>query len=222
MAGIREQIQRLALRLIKRTGAFFEPYLARLRPYVRPYTARLSARYDRLEQREKILVQALGVLVFAFLAYNLVYSPFQGLRQDLSDRIEARQRETLEVRRLVHEHQQLQLEVAAAEKRTVRQGKDFSLFSALEGMLSSTVGVTKVASITPGEDKVISKDLVQHNVDIMLTGVNLTEIVDTLYGINSLPVPVFVSDLHIKRSQIVIVNVIFDVDLTCVAIGRSG
>jgi hypothetical protein len=214
---MRERIQHLVLRLVKRVGAFFEPYFTRLRPY----TARLRTRYERLERREKILVQALGVLLLVFLVYNLVYAPFQTLRQDLSDRIEARQRETLEVRRLVREHQQLQLEVAAAEKRTVRQGKDFSLFSALEGMLSSTVGVVKVASITPGEDKNISKDLVQHNVDIALTGVNLTEIVDTLYGINTLPVPVYVSDLHIKRSQ-VILNTSFDVELTCVAIGRNS
>jgi len=218
--GAAEQVERLAISVLKRASSFYEPYLARIRPYFEPYMARMRTRYERMEPREKILVQIASVVVSVFLAYNLVYAPFQGLRQDLRDRTQARERQLSEVRRLVQQYRQLGLEVTAAKKRTVQQGKDFSLFSAVEGKLTDTVGVVKVSSITPGEDKKISKDLVQHNVDISLAGVSLPEIVDTLYGIDTLPVPVLVSDLHIKRGQLL--TTVFDVQMTCVAIGKNG
>jgi len=89
----------------------------------------------------------------------------------------------------------------------------------VEGKLTDTVGVVKVSSITPGEDQKISKDLVQHNVEIALANLDLSEVVDTLYGIATLPVPVLVSEIHIKRSPL---NTVFDVQMTCVAIGKNG
>jgi type II secretory pathway component PulM len=216
----RERLEHAAIRVLRRAGSFYQPYAERMRPYIGPYIYRAQARYQRLEPREKILVQIAGALIGVFLAYNLVYSPFEGLRQDLSDRTETRARQISEVRRMVHQYRQLSLEVAAAEKRTVRQTKDFSLFSAVEGKLTETVGVVKVSSITPGEDQKISKDLVQHNVEIALANLTLQEVVDTLYGIDTLPVPVLVSDLHIKRTQLITTS--FDVQMTCVAIGKSG
>jgi hypothetical protein len=215
----RQRLEQVALRILKRANSFYQPYAERMRPYVGPYIHRAQARYRRLEPREKILVQVAGALIGVFLAYNLVYSPFESLRQDLSDRTETRARQISEVRHMVQQYLQLKLEVAAAEKRTVRQTKDFSLFSAVEGKLSDTVGVAKVSSITPGEDQKISNDLVQHNVEIALTNISLPDIVDTLYGVDTLPVPVLVSDLHIKRSELV---TSFDVQMTCVAIGKSG
>jgi len=216
----RERVEQIAVRAVKRASSFYQPYAERARPYVGPYIYRARARYERLEPREKILVQIAGALSAVFLAYNLVYSPFEALRQDLSDRTATRERQISEVRRMVQQYRQLSLEVAAAEKRTVRQTKDFSLFSAVEGKLTDTVGVAKVSSITPGEDQKISKDLVQHNVEIALTALSLPDIVDTLYGIDTLPVPVLVSDLHIKRAQLITTT--FDVQMTCVAIGKSG
>ncbi len=218
MAGARQRIDDLAARVLVGARRLYAPYLERIRPYISPYVARLRARYERLEPREKLLVQVAGVLLAGFFAYNFVYLPIQDMRQDLRERTEARQKEILEVRRLAQEYRQLKLEVSAAEKRTVKQSKDFSLFSAVEGMLTKTVGVAKVGSINPGEDRKISTDLVQHNLEITLSGVSLDELVSTLYGVQTLPVPVLVSDLHIKKGA---VGGTFDVDMTCVAIGRS-
>jgi type II secretory pathway component PulM len=219
MSRAGDAVERLAGRIFGLMGGLLRPYLERARPYVAPYIARARARYERFEPREKLLVQIAGALVALLMSYNFVYLPVFNLREDLRQRIEQRQHQIIEVRRMVRDYQQLRLELKDAEKRTVRNNKDFSLFSALEGMLTNSVGVAKVGSINPGEDKKISKDLVQHNVQITLTGVSLAEIVDTLYGIKTLPVPVLVSEIHIKRGPL---PTIFDVEMTCLAVGANG
>jgi hypothetical protein len=215
-----QNVEALARRILGRIRQIYDPYVERIRPYVAPTISRLRARYDRLEPREKILVQIAAAISAVFLGYNLIYTPVQNLRADLSQRTEARRHQILEVRRLVQDYERLKLELAAAEKRTVRQDKDFSLFSALQGMLTKSVGLSKIGSINPGDDRKISSDLVQHSVDITLNGVSLAEIVDALYGIETLPVPVLVSDLHIKKGGLL--SPVYDVDITCVAIGKSG
>lgn len=215
---IRQGVESLVKRTLRLAHPLYQPLVDRLRRLVEPAAARIRARYDRLEPREKTLVQIASALGALFLAYNLVYTPIQGMRQDLRERIETRQHEILEVRRLAQTYQKLKLDLAAAEKHTVPQ-KDFSLFSALEGMLTKSVGVAKIGSITPGEDKKISKDLVQHSVDITLENVSLADIVDTLYGIKTLPVPVLVSSLHVKKGS---VTVFYQVEMTCIALGKTG
>lgn len=215
-AKIRERLRLIARPALARARTLYAPYAGRLRPYFDPFLAPLRTRYERLEPREKTLVQ-IGLAVSGlFFGYNLVYAPVQSLRQELVERTAARQHELVEVRRLTHNYQQVKLDLAAAEKLTVPQ-KDFSLFSALEGMLTKSVGVAKIGSITPGEDRRISKDLIQHSVDVTLAGVTLAEVVDTLYGVETLPVPVRVSNLHLKGEALG-----FEVQMTCVALGKNG
>jgi len=179
----------------------------------------LRARYQKLEPREKILVQIAGSLLTVFLFYNLVYQPIVSMREGLETRIAARQRELVEVRRLSEVYAQLKLDLAAAEKRTVSPGKDFSLFSVVEGTLSKNVGRDKIGSITPA-DKRISNELMEYAVNVKLNDVSLAQLVDTLYEVKSLSVPVVVSNLNVKKR---IQNPhSFDVDLTCSALGKNG
>jgi type II secretory pathway component PulM len=211
-----ESILKLIVRLVR---PLYQPIVDRVRPIVEPAAARIRARYDRLEPREKTLVLIASALGAVWVAHTLVYAPIQGLRQDLRERIETRQHEVVEVRRQVQTYRRLKLDLAAAEKHTVPQ-KDFSLFSALEGMLTKSVGVAKIGSITPGEDKKISKDLVQHSVDITLQNVSLADVVDTLYGIKTLPVPVIVSSLHVKKAGQL--ATVYQVEITCIALGKTA
>ena len=98
-------------------------------------------------------------------------------------------------------------------------GKDFSLFSVLEGPLSREVGREKIVSITPSQRN-ISGDLVQFTLALKLAGVNLDQIVDALYGMNTVGVPVTVTSLSIKKSPQNAHS--FDVDLTCAALGKNA
>jgi type II secretory pathway component PulM len=191
----------------------------RLRPIITPALAALIARYKKLEPREKLLVRIAAVIVALLLGYNLVYVPVINLSYGLHDRIDARQRELVEVRRLVQRYQRLKLDLAATEKRTVPTAKDFSLFSVLEQALSKSVAREKIGSITPVEKRV-SNQLTEHSVELKLSSVSLGQIVDVLYSLKSLTVPITVSNLHIRRGAQDPHS--YDVDMTCITLTRNG
>ena len=184
-----------------------------------PIVSNLRARYQKLEPREKVLVQIAVALLAVFLVYNLIYGPIRDLRQSLDIRIAARHKELAEVRRLSQVYSELKLDLAAAEKRTVPTGKDFSLFSVLEASLTKSVGHDKVASLTPA-DKRISDELMDYEVNVKLNDVSLAQLVDALYDVKTLTVPIIVSNLNIKKRPQNAHS--FDVELTCSAVGKSG
>lgn len=216
---IRERVANAIQRAAEAVQSVVGGRLKQMSEPLAPVLNDLRARYQKLEPREKILVRIAGVLLGVFLVYNLGYQPIQGLRQSLEARIGARQKELVEVRRLSETYSQLKLDLATAEKRTVPPGKDFSLFSVVEGTFSKSVGREKIGSITPA-DKRISNELMEYAVNVKLNDVSLAQLVDTLYEVKALTVPVVVSNLNIKKR---IQNPhSFDVDLLCSALGKSG
>src|SRR5882757_3869237 len=163
------------------------PLLKQAATLVDPYIAQARGRYQKLEPRERILVQIAGGLVAIFLAYNLVYTPIIDLSSGLEDKIAQRQRDLVEVRRLAGTYAQLKESLAKAEKRTVPMGKDFSLFSVVEASMTKSVGREKIGSIAPGSDRKLADGFTEYSVQLKLANVNLAQLVDALYGINTLP-----------------------------------
>ncbi len=212
---LREYITRLRASI----GAWLSPQIADLKVRVEPYVAQVRARYEKLEPRERLLVQVAGVLIAIFLLYSLVYSPIVNLTDGLDDEIALREHDLANVRRMATNYAELKTELSAAENSTVTRNRDFSLFSVVETSFSKSVGRDKITSITPAADKKISGGFVQYSVQLKLENVDLAQIVDALYAVRSLPVPVGIENLHIqRRSQ----NThAYDVDITCVALGRG-
>jgi type II secretory pathway component PulM len=179
----------------------------------------LQSRYQKLEPREKMLVKIAGAVVTLFLAYNLIYSPISNWRDSLDTTLETRHRELGEVQHLVDTYLQRKKELQAAERNTVPMGKDFSLFSVIEGSLTKTVGHDKIASINPDADRKLSDGFVQYSVDLKLQNVSLGQIVDALYGVKTLSAPVAVSNMHVTRR--LQDSHTYDVEMTCIALGKS-
>lgn len=211
-AGIRE-------RIADAFHAVADEQLKLISERMNPIVSNLRARYQKLEPREKVLVQIAGALLAVFLVYNLVYGSIRNLQESLNSRIAARQKELAEVRRLSQVYSELKLDLGAAEKRTVTAGKDFSLFSVLEASLTKSVGRDKIGSLTPA-DKRISDELMDYEVNVKLNDVNLAQLVDTLYEVKTLTVPIVVSNLNIKKRAQNAHS--FDVEMTCSAVGKSG
>jgi len=195
------------------------PYLKQAATRVDPLLVQARSRYQKLEPRERLLVKIAGGLVGVFLIYNLIYVPIVGLSSGLEDKIAQRQQDLVEVRRLAATYVQLKGDLANAERHTVPLGKDFSLFSVVEASMTKSVGREKIGSITPGSDRKLTDGFTEYSVVLKLDNVNLAQLVDALYGINSLAMPIGVSNIRIQRRTQDTHS--YDVDLTCVALAKS-
>ncbi len=196
------------------------PALKRLSAVLEPQIAQARARYAKLEPRERLLLKVLAIVFGLFFIYDFVYLPVIDFRQDLRASVEQRREQLGEVRALVDTYLRRQAELKLAEQRTSTAGKDFSLFSALESTLTKSVGRDRLASITPRPDRKLHRGLIEHSVELSLTNVNLKQIVDALYGVRHLSVPVAVPSLHITRRSGDTHS--YDVEMTCVAVSHNG
>lgn len=212
---IGERAGAIAARLTATLGAGS----ARVRVALAPTIATARGRYQKLESRERLLLQIAGALLALFILFNLVYLPIQGALGGLGDRIQERQHDAVEVAHMMRTYQRLRVDLATMRTRTVPGSGNFSLFSVVEQALTRAPGKDKIGSITPAE-KTIPGGMTQYTVELKLNALSLPQIVDTLYGLSALNVPVTVATLHLtRRSQD---SHSFDVEMTCVALGRNG
>ncbi|HXR25096.1 MAG TPA: type II secretion system protein GspM [Candidatus Binataceae bacterium] len=174
--------------------------------------------YSKREPREKLLLRVFGAILGVVVFYNFIFTPIAGLGGGFGDRVAARERQLVQVRSMMRSYNRLKVELAATEKRTV-PSKDFSLFSVIEQSLTKTVGRDKIGSITPS-DHPVPGGYQQYTIDLKLAGLNLAQIVDVLYGVQTLPMPVTVSNLHVRQRDKDTHS--YDVDMTCMALGRNG
>lgn len=202
-----------------RIGVLLEPYVARANAFVSPYRRSFSQWYEKREPREKTLLRALGVMAGLLFVYEAIYSPLIATRQDLADKVVARRHQLVEIRGMMRTYERLRAELAATETRTVSGGQDFSLFSVIEQTLTRQIGHDKIASIAPGNRQSPS-GLTQYTVDVKLNNLTLAQVVDALYGVQSLAVPISVSNFHIREHARNSHS--YDVDMTCMAVGKHA
>jgi hypothetical protein len=216
---VRKLVGEAADAMRERFSTIWKDGTARVRTAAAPAAAAARGRYQKLERRERVLVQVAGVLIALFLVFNLVYVPIQDAIGGLGDRILERQHDAVDVAHMMRTYQRLRIDLATMRSRTVPASGDFSLFSVVEQALTRAPGKDKIGSITPAE-KTITGALKQYTIELKLNALSLPQVVDTLYGLSALNVPVTISTLHVtRRSQD---SHTFDVEMTCVALGRNG
>jgi hypothetical protein len=208
----------LVRRSIDRLNAIAAGESERLGRLIAPAWQAAYGWYSKREQREKALLRILSVVLGVIVLYNFLYLPFVSLGEGVGDRVATRQQQLAEVRSMMRSYERLKVELAATEKRTV-PSPDFSLFSIIEQSLTKSVGRDKISSIAPS-DHTVPGGFQQFTVDLKLAGLDLGQIVDVLYGVQTLPMPVTVSNLHVRqRTQD---PHSYDVDMTCMSLGRNG
>lgn len=195
------------------------PYLARARELLTPYWRQAAEWYEKREPREKLLLHLLGGIAAIVFIYDAVYAPARDWRANLAQQVSNRQHQVLRLLGMMRNYERLRLELASTQKRTVPGGKDPALFSVVEMTLTNNLGRAKIGSITPSEHQVPG-GFEQYTLAIKLNEIGLAQIVDTLYSLESLSVPVSIANFqihqHARDSNT------FDVDLTCVALGKTG
>ena len=208
-----------AAALSARTRSACEPYLARAQEHLTPYWRQAEEWYEKREPREKLLLLLLGGVASIIFIYNAVYAPARAWRDDLAQQVASRQHQVVRLLGMMRNYERLRLELASTQKRTVPGGKDPALFSVLEMTLTNTVGRAKIGSITPSAHQVPG-GFEQYIVDVKLNEIGLQQIVDTLYSLQSLSVPISISNFQINQHARD--SNTFDVDLTCVALGKAS
>jgi hypothetical protein len=208
---------------VKRLGARaaqpFQSYVEPVKRAMAPAWEASHAWFDKREPREKVLIRAAGAILAVILLYNLIYAPIVGLRESLADRVATRRSDLIELRGLTRSYEQLQHELTQAQQRTVPDNPNFSLFSVIEQTLTKSVGRERIGSITP-TDITVTGGFRQYSVAIKLNGVTLAQVVDTLYGVQSLGIPVTVSNLELHQHANDSHS--YDVDMSCMALAKNG
>ena len=210
-----DQLRKLLSRLFKP----LMPYLERVSDATSPAIAQLRARYQKLESRERTLVKIAGIVVGLFFVYNFIYMPIATWRDSIDTTLDTRRHQIGEVQHLVETYLERKKQLQVAERNTVPIGKDFSLFSVIEGSLTKTVGHDKIASINPDADRKLSDGFLQYSVDLKLQNVSLAQIVDALYGVKTLSAPVAVSNMHVTRR--IQDPHTYDVEMTVIALAKG-
>ena len=218
--GIRNILPRLpAEALWSRLRSICDPYINQAREALIPYWRQSVEWYDKREPREKLLLRLLGCIVIALFFYNIIYIPAHEWRDGLAQRVIIRQHELVRLRGMMRNFDRLRMQLASTQKRTVAGGKDPALFSVVEMILTNSVGRSKIGSITPSEHQVPG-GFQQYAVDVKLNQIALREIVNSLYSLESLNVPITISNLRIHQHAGDSHS--YDVDLTCVALSKTG
>ncbi len=206
-------------RLGARAAQPFQRYVEPVKRAIAPSWEASRAWFDKREPREKVLIRAAGAILAVILLYNLIYAPIVGLQESLADRVASRRSDLIELRGLTRSYEQLQHELTRAEQRTVPDNPNFSLFSVIEQTLTKSVGRERIGSITP-TDTTVAGGFRQYSVAIKLNGITLAQVVDTLYGVQSLGIPVTVSNLELHQHANDSHS--YDVDMSCMALAKNG
>ncbi|MGO9062592.1 MAG: type II secretion system protein GspM [Candidatus Binataceae bacterium] len=206
--------------LVYLSGSAAGRYFDEARRWISPRYRQLRARYYKLEKRERMLVKVAGAIVVAFIAYNLIYLPILSYQADLEEEVAERQRDLTEVRQMAVIYRQVKTELVALEKNTAPPGKDFALSSVVSTALNSVVGNDVIAGISTLPNKPISDQFTQYGITLRLEGISLKQMVDVLYQIKSIKVPVVVSNLAIKKHGQDPHS--YDLDMICSVLGKNA
>jgi hypothetical protein len=195
-------------------------YINQAQAWWSPRYRQLRARYYKLDKRERLLVKVAATIAAVFIGYNLIYVPILSFQSDLEEEITARQHDLSEVRRMAVIYGRVRTELTELEKSAAPPGKDFSLSSLLSTALNGAVSSDLIAGISTLPDKPISGQFTQYGVNLKLQNVNLKQMVDALYQIKSIKVPVVVSNISIKKHGQDPHS--YDVEMICSVLGKNA
>ena len=98
---------------------------------------------------------------------------------------------------------------------------DQAFYNALGSQAVLKVAEQTVAARQETADQIgaLAASKLKSSLDLSFANVNLAQLVDALYGINTLPMPIGVSNIRIQRRTQDTHS--YDVDLTCVALAKN-
>lgn len=159
----------------------------------------LTAAYQRLSPRERLLVGLGGGLLLAGLLYTLIWEPLESGRIALAKRIQTKQRDVIEMQHLREDYLALLNQYDLRRKVIEKADPKFSLFPHIEATVGDVVGRDKIASMNPQNKELGGGAYREESVEIKLNAVTLQQLTDLMYRIEKGTQPLRLTRLQVKK-----------------------
>ncbi len=157
----------------------------------------ISVAIGRLSPREQRLVAVLGVLMALAILYVGMIEPIVGARGRTEKRITQLSNDIAEMSTLAKRIALLEPQVGA-DADTATTDADFSLFSFMDRATSASVKPEAITSMNPTRRQV-REGIEETTVELRLTTVSLSQVVELLREIELAEHPVYVKKVELKR-----------------------
>jgi hypothetical protein len=167
--------------------------------------------YSRLAPRERLLLGLAAVSVVVIGLYRFVWDPLQANSAAITRRIVAKEKDLAEIQKERDTYLDLMRHIEANQSLLEQGDQNFSLFAYLDNAVGQTVGREHVTSMNP-TNKNVGADYQEQMVEIHLTQISLSQLIDLVYRIEKGDHPLRFSRLQVKKRYNDIRN--FDVTAT--------
>ena len=157
----------------------------------------LRERWTQLAPRERTIVAAGGMVVFASLMFLLVLDPLLSTMERLDRQIAKKQREGGELAVLGAEYAGKRARLTQAEKRMPPSDAGFSLLAFIEEAANTAHVRERIAGMQPQEQD-LSQGYHETAVDLRLDGVPLPDLMALLLAIEQAPYELQVRHLQVR------------------------
>ena len=151
----------------------------------------------KLSKREKYAVALAGVLVFAFVAVQLLYIPFTEKQERLERNLAAKKKELDQIVLLKAEYDSIVGRSGSWEDRLKKKSKGFTLFSFLDKLAGEAGLKEKIAYMKPSKSDQKNSPYKLSMVEMKLQAINLKQLTPYLHMIETSK-----NDVHVRRVSI--------------------
>jgi general secretion pathway protein M len=151
----------------------------------------------QLNKRESIILAIGLIAVLAWILFQFLFSPLADKHKRMKRAITVKESVYKDIKALKHEYDILKADAEIAKTHYSKQDKSFTLFSFLDKLAGQNGIKANITYMKPSTS--VSKDLPYKisTVEMKMQGLNLTQLTNYLYGVETSP-----NNLYIKRLAI--------------------
>lgn len=144
-----------------------------------------KTKFDRLNQREKMVIFAAGGVICCLLIFQFLISPYLDAVQKLDRALVQRKAEVVEMQLLQQEYRMLQETAGGIKKKLEKRAADFSLFSFLDEQASAAAIKNFISYMKPSTSERSEDEFLESLVEIKIQKIPLWKLVAFLERIES-------------------------------------
>lgn len=152
-----------------------------------------------LNKREKMAVSAAGVFIAFFILIQWIIAPVFEKRNELRDRLAAKQNILVEMNKLHDEYFVIQKKAEISRQGFAKRPPGFTLFSFLDRLAGETGVKKRISYMKPSSVAEEASGLKLSRVEMKLQEININDLVSYLYGIENSQNMVVVRRLSITK-----------------------